>query len=153
MSPTDKAAFLPKDNESTLNQAFENADLVCLISSANRSGQDFGYTVMTSKVPDEPLPVADCSALEGSAFAGSMPKLSKTSTSATAPAGRVIDDSARGTIFWEAESANREEAKASLEKDTSAQFSGEQSWKRQFSIQWKSTAGIPFKSTWGLRNP
>lgn len=86
-----------------------------------------------------------------------VPKSIPTPATEFAPRGRIIDDSARGTIFWEAElteSEGEEEAvdgeEAQVDGDTSAVA---QSWGKPFKIEWISTNRLPFYRTRGLRNP
>lgn len=139
-----------------MKQSTEN---VYLIFSANKSGEYFGYARMASPILDD-----------GSKFIGSAPKTENiinapdvpksipTSATEWAPRGRIIDDSARGTIFWEAEisesdgedeHAEKEEAPPA-DEDTSATA---QSWGKPFKIEWVSTNRLPFYRTRGLRNP
>ncbi|KAJ5355308.1 uncharacterized protein N7496_012520 [Penicillium cataractarum] len=160
-------------NETNLNHAFENTDHVYLIFSANKSGEYFGYARMLSPISDdeelalempprpEPLP-------------GTADELEVTTTAATstAPKGRIIDDSARGTIFWEVESSGDEHDDGSGEKSGEGLGSGAgsgppasvsglitvddeeaQSFGKPFRIQWLSTERVPFHRTRGLRNP
>lgn len=79
------------------------------------------------------------------------PQSIPTPATATAPRGRIIDDSARGTIFWEAEHSDEDDEDSPV-KDSSENSSG-QSWGRQFGIEWVSTTRLPFYRTRGLRNP
>ena len=68
-----------------------------------------------SFAPPQPAPAsADTTATESGAVGAAwgtalndpdQPKATITPASATAPRGRIIDDSARGTIFWEADGA------------------------------------------------
>jgi hypothetical protein len=106
---------------------------------------------------------------DGSRLVGSAPKpdsISDTSdvpksipTSATewAPRGKIIDDSARGTIFWEAELSEpeaEEEMPEKEERPTDGDNSAiAQSWGKPFKIEWLSTNRLPFYRTRGLRNP
>lgn len=81
-----------------------------------------------------------------------------TAPSDWAPKGRVIDDSARGTIFWEAESDEAEE-KGDSDEDHSENNDHEaddirtRTWGKPFKIEWLSTNRVPFYRTRGLRNP
>jgi hypothetical protein len=99
------------------------------------------------------------------ADATDVPKAIATPATEWAPRGRIIDDSARGTIFWEAElpdadaedeaedkddKVNRDEAPQQVEGNTSAI---PQSWGKPFKIEWVSTSRLPFYRTRGLRNP
>ncbi|USW57754.1 Putative YTH domain containing protein [Septoria linicola] len=137
-------------NEKILNRAFERADNVYLVFSANKSGEYFGYARMASSISGEPVNLSALPSSEepvaGSESAGS-PQSIPTPATATAPQGRIIDDSARGTIFWEADHADGE-------GESPAQ-SGEASdhWGKQFKIEWLSTSRLPFYRTRGLRNP
>jgi hypothetical protein len=93
--------------EAKLNHAFDAADEVCLIFSTNRSGECFGYAHIVSLIAR--LAVPGRSALgrqlpSPSDGARSIPTLATE----TAPRGRVVQDLARGTIFWEAESSDEE---------------------------------------------
>jgi hypothetical protein len=88
-----------------------------------------------------------------------LPRSIPTPATETAPRGHIIDDSARGTIFWEVESSDsEEEAKAESpekeEADTSGEESpGPQTFGRPFKVEWISTNRLPFYRTRGLRNP
>lgn len=82
-----------------------------------------------------------------------------TLATATAPKGRIIDDSARGTIFWEADSSEDDggdETKSEKSVDDGADENtgpGSQSFGKPFRIEWVSTERLPFYRTRGLRNP
>lgn len=94
------------------------------------------------------------------------PKVTLTQATSTAPSGRIIDDPARGTIFWEADTSSEEEEEeeevdaksekgagpAAVENSTTADAGG-QTIGRPFRIQWLSTERVPFHRTRGLRNP
>lgn len=85
---------------------------------------------------------------------GTGPKSILTSATQWAPRGRIVDDSARGTIFWEAE---RGEAGYEFE-DTQAPQQEEglkqlQDWGESFEVEWISTTRLSFYRTCGLRNP
>ena len=137
-------------NENALNRAYQEADNVYLIFSANKSGEYFGYARMASKISGEAVSL-------GSNFtpvepqSPGVPQSISTSATATAPKGRIIDDSARGTIFWEAEHSDDEEVE-SLESE-SGEFPDGQNWGMQFTIEWLSQTRLPFYRTRGLRNP
>ncbi|OKL61259.1 hypothetical protein UA08_03924 [Talaromyces atroroseus] len=168
-------------NEAALNQAYESADNVYLIFSANKSGEYFGYARMASAIADD-----ETLALEvpprpenPSAEADDLDVMSTEATT-TAPKGRIIDDSARGTIFWEADSSeddgdskeddseneeNEENGEDEVDDDTArserstAELGGEdansggQTFGKPFRIEWMSTERVPFYRTRGLRNP
>ena len=137
-------------NETVLNRAYDEADNVFLIFSANKSGEYFGYARMTSTISGEPVSLSSSSTPEEPLSTG-VPQSIPTAATATAPRGRIIDDSARGTIFWEAEHSDEDDDE-SPEK-YSGEGQSEQSWGRQFAIEWISTARLPFYRTRGLRNP
>lgn len=98
-----------------------------------------------------------------------LPRSIPTLATEFAPKGRIIDDSARGTIFWEAdpededraplidgEVAHDEDTKVAEEveeTDDAAAFSANQSYGKPFKIEWVSTNRLPFYRTRGLRNP
>lgn len=99
-----------------------------------------------------------------------IPRSIPTSATEFAPKGRIIDDSARGTIFWEADPEDEERASIiDLEVDDSedvikgeekgedvdeAILSGDaQAFGKPFKIEWLATNRLPFYRTRGLRNP
>lgn len=146
-------------NESLLNQAFRDSDKVYLIFSANKSGEYFGYAWMTSATEGEPVDL-NVRSRSNEPVSLIMPHATPTPATATAPKGHIVDDSARGTIFWEAGLSDEDEdevdgAKYLEERKT---LEGHESTPgsdlgRQFSIEWISTARLPFYRTRGLRNP
>lgn len=85
------------------------------------------------------------------------PKSIPTVATEWAPKGRIIDDSARGTIFWEANVSDDEEDDNRLDGSVQPSeldgSSAPQSWGKPFRIQWISTNRLPFYRTRGLRNP
>ncbi len=85
-----------------------------------------------------------------------------------APRGRIIDDSARGTIFWEADledvleelrddevtKAETAAAATTEEDQDEAKIAGEaQAFGKPFKVEWLTTNRLPFYRTRGLRNP
>lgn len=137
-------------NESTLNDAFNSADNVYLVFSANKSGEYFGYARMASSIAGEAVPTGSTPSPRPPASSDG-PKTIRTPATQTAPRGRVIDDSARGTIFWEADLSDEEEIaspRKEFEENNDCQDLG-----RPFKIEWVSTARLPFYCTRGLRNP
>ncbi len=137
-------------NEKALNEAYENADNVYLIFSANKSGEYFGYARMASVIAGEPVNLSSTFSEAESPSSGS-PHSIVTPATASAPRGRIIDDSARGTIFWEAEHSDDDQEGAPDKAE--GETVGNQNWGRQFTIEWVSTARLPFYRTRGLRNP
>lgn len=85
---------------------------------------------------------------------GELPKAIPTPASEFAPKGRIIDDSARGTIFWEAE---RDESEDEEEEEASRNDADgsppPKAWGKPFKVEWISTTRLPFYRTRGLRNP
>jgi len=65
------------------------------------------------------------------------------------PRGRIIQDFARGSIFWEVE---RDDEDDDASSNGSVQDEA-QSWGNPFKVEWISTARLPFYRTRGLRNP
>ena len=137
-------------NESTLNAAFNAAENVYLIFSANKSGEYFGYARMCSEIAGEAVSTTSTPSPQPAA-SNDGPKSIPTPATETAPRGRIIDDSARGTIFWEAE-VTEEEENASPDKGSEEGADG-QDLGRPFKIEWISTVRLPFYRTRGLRNP
>ncbi len=94
-----------------------------------------------------------------------LPLTIPTPATATAPKGKIIDDSSRGTIFWEADSEEKEEGKEEDPGNTSgegyesavstggASPATPQAFGKPFKIVWVSTERLPFYRTRGLRNP
>lgn len=98
-----------------------------------------------------------------------VPRSIPTPATEFAPKGRIIDDSARGTIFWEADpeeedraalldgdSADDEDTRSAgtaEEADEAAASSGSQPFGKPFKIVWLATTRLPFYRTRGLRNP
>jgi len=98
------------------------------------------------------------------ALPADLPVTIPTPATATAPKGHIIDDSARGTIFWEAAAdPESEEPKVEDAVNLSGEGEGEdsggqspaspQTFGKPFKITWMSTERLPFYKTRGLRNP
>jgi hypothetical protein len=158
----------------TTSQAAEN---VYLVFSANKSGEYFGYARMTSPINNDPAAAIEFApkAAAQTATDIDLPKAIPTEATEFAPKGRIIDDSARGTIFWEAERDESNEVQQQLDGnesgggssgpnsvgDASSVRSGyegirggeNQSWGKPFNLEWLSTNRLPFYRTRGLRNP
>lgn len=80
------------------------------------------------------------------------PRKIPTSATEFAPKGHVIDDSARGTIFWEADLSDHEEEEEERppgKEETGTEGTGD----KPFRVEWISTNRLPFYRTRGLRNP
>lgn len=130
-----------------------------LIFSANKSGEYFGYARMVSPIlldAEElqrklPSPTSQLSTLEA-------PKAIPTPMTDTAPKGHIIDDSIRGTIFWEAdrsESEENDDPKSGSNADMVPEPDSDMpaTWGKPFRVEWLSTTRLPFFRTRGLRNP
>ncbi|OCK95465.1 uncharacterized protein K441DRAFT_658912 [Cenococcum geophilum 1.58] len=145
-------------NEEALNKAYEAADNVYLIFSANKSGEYFGYARMASSIHQDTAQIMETVPKPENLDSTDVPKSIPTPATEHAPKGRIIDDSARGTIFWEADISDvqedgvkdKEEDSAQADADTSATA---QTWGKPFKIEWISTNRLPFYRTRGLRNP
>jgi hypothetical protein len=136
-------------NEAILNRAYNAAENVYLIFSANRSGEYFGYARMVSPIVREAVPAGSALGIQPPVPSDG-PRSIPTLATETAPRGRVIEDLARGTIFWEVELSDKESTLPSTELEDS---NGGQDLGRPFQIEWISTARLPFYRTRGLRNP
>jgi len=142
-----------------------------LIFSANKSGEYFGYARMESPINAGAVSAKDAEAAPlpnpsiSPSVTGEVPMTIPTSATATAPRGHIIDDSARGTIFWEAEAGSLTPHSAvdglsGDSGDTSGEDLSQKESKSQqttfgkpFKISWQSTERLPFYRTRGLRNP
>lgn len=137
-------------NETALNDAYENADNVYLIFSANKSGEYFGYARMASPIADQAV---DSAAAENESPSAGNPHAIETPPTPTAPKGRIIDDSARGIIFWEAARFEQDDLEIQGSKPDGGSDTARGLLGRQFSIEWITTVRLPFYRTRGLRNP
>ncbi|OBT48636.1 hypothetical protein VE00_00832 [Pseudogymnoascus sp. WSF 3629] len=174
-------------NEAALDRAYKTAESVYLIFSANKSGEYYGYARMTSPINQDPAakisfgppPTSAAAPVTEPRAAGAaggtalndpdQPTATITPASATAPRGRIIDDSARGTIFWEADGAgspaegdsggnsNGDGGSGSGDEESpspplAGSGAGGAAWGKPFSIEWESTRRVPFFRTRGLKN-
>jgi len=146
-------------NEEALNKAYQTADNVYLVFSANKSGEYFGYAKMISPINDDPAAAIEFAPKAHTVEDPELPKAIPTPASEFAPKGRIIDDSARGTIFWEVE---RDEIDGADEEDESQSNRSDEdpdsktsskAWGKPFQVEWVSTTRLPFYRTRGLRNP
>jgi hypothetical protein len=85
---------------------------------------------------------------------GTGPKSILTPATQWAPRGHILDDSAHGTIFWEAERGDAgygfEDSQAPQQEEGSKQL---QDFGESFEVEWISTTCLSFHRTRGLRNP
>ncbi|KAF2281014.1 uncharacterized protein EI97DRAFT_447115 [Westerdykella ornata] len=144
-------------NEDALNKAYHTAENVYLIFSANKSGEYFGYARMASPILEDATSLLEFPPKKDVAEADDVPKSIPTPATEFAPKGRIIDDSARGTIFWEAELSESEgEGGDVVKQDSHAEVDPSgvaQGWGKPFKVEWISTNRLPFYRTRGLRNP
>ncbi|KAG6119040.1 hypothetical protein E4U13_008052 [Claviceps humidiphila] len=143
-------------NEKTLNAAFQSAANVYLIFSANKSGEYFGYARMMSEIDNKSAAARERAPRAMMTSDVGLPSV-PTQASKFAPKGRIIRDSARGTIFWEAE-RDGHEAGPSRESEARSNGSGttneeSQTLGKPFRLEWLSTTRLPFCHTGNLRNP
>ncbi|KAK3299119.1 YT521-B-like domain-containing protein [Chaetomium fimeti] len=155
-------------NEEALNAAYKTSDNVYLVFSANKSGEYFGYARMASAINEDPAAAIEFAPSAQPANEVDLPKAIPTEPTEFAPKGRIIDDSARGTIFWEASwddktasdgGQDEEGSCGSAGGDTGSVQSGQDSnmsepkaWGKPFRLEWLSTTRLPFFHTRGLRN-
>ncbi|KAG9236113.1 YT521-B-like domain-containing protein [Amylocarpus encephaloides] len=147
-------------NEEALNNGYRTTDNVYLIFSANKSGEYFGYAKMTSQINDDPAAAIEFAPKAQSVEDPELPKAIPTPATDYAPKGRIIDDSARGTIFWEVEREEfetGEEAEDEDEQNNNSEHGSDpanpKAWGKPFNVEWVSTTRLPFYRTRGLRNP
>ncbi|KAG6288277.1 hypothetical protein E4U09_005664 [Claviceps aff. purpurea] len=143
-------------NEKKLNEAFQSAANVYLIFSANKSGEYFGYARMVSEIDNDATAAMEGAPKTMMASDVGLPSV-PTRASEFAPRGRIIRDSAAGTIFWEAERDDHE-AGPNGESETKSNGSGttkeeSQTLGKPFQLEWLSTTRLPFCHTGNLRNP
>ncbi|KAK9776885.1 putative YT521-B-like domain-containing protein [Seiridium cardinale] len=147
-------------NEESLNSAFKAADNVYLVFSANKSGEYFGYARMVSPINNDPAAAIEFAPKAQATNDLDLPKAIPTEATDNCPRGNIIDDSARGTIFWEIEREDGEAQPTETDSEDSASarvdLDGEQgakAWGKPFKLEWLSTTRLPFYRTRGLRNP
>ncbi|KAI6093977.1 hypothetical protein F4821DRAFT_221859 [Hypoxylon rubiginosum] len=148
-------------NEEILNNAFKVVDNVYLVFSANKSGEYFGYARMTSPINDDPAAAIEFAPKAQVTSNLDLPKAIPTDATDSCPRGRIIDDSARGTIFWEVErddvdgmvDGEDSEDSASARSGQEGEGGPNKAWGKPFKLEWLSTTRLPFYRTRGLRNP
>jgi len=77
------------------------------------------------------------------------PKETYTAATETTRKGRIVDDSARGCVFWEALSDDDDE---SGEEDSEIGKTVPKVWGRPFRVEWLCTSPLLFHQTRGIRN-
>lgn len=125
--------------------------------SANKSGEFFGYARMASPIVDDSERMKSVLGTGDNDTSSGILMSIFTPATEWAPRGRIIDDSSRGTLFWEIESFESEnETKSTGKVETCVDENPPvipQSWGRPFKIEWLSANRLPFYRTRGLRNP
>jgi hypothetical protein len=146
----------PFYGQERLKNALQAADNVYLVFSANKSGEYFGYARMVSPINNDPAAAIEFAPKAQATNDLDLPKAIPTEATEHCPRGNIIDDSARGTIFWEME---REDGEADDSEETASTRSGadgeggSKAWGKPFKLEWLSTTRLPFYRTRGLRNP
>ena len=112
---------------------------------------------MISPINDDPAAAIEFAPQVQSTSDTDLPKAIPTEPTEFAPKGRIIDDSARGTIFWEAErEESDDESEGSISSKDIPVVDGEEgskAWGKPFKLEWLSTTKLPFYRTRGIRNP
>ncbi|KAI9718336.1 MAG: hypothetical protein M1828_006738 [Chrysothrix sp. TS-e1954] len=186
--------FTQSHNEANLNEAFKTSDDVFLVFSANKSGEYFGYARMESDISQAQADSGQireandqCGRISSSLSPHESvhslhpgPRTFSTPATEWAPRGKIIDDPARGTIFWEAETSLEVSVKDEVStsqvaegatddhpiivrspmNDDAASRSARLDIDQQqvspdnpFKVKWCSDRKLPFYKTRGLRNP
>ncbi|ROV97666.1 hypothetical protein VSDG_04564 [Cytospora chrysosperma] len=155
-------------NEETLNHAFKTAENVYLVFSANKSGEYFGYARMISTINEDPAAAIEFAPKVQSVSDVDLPKEIPTEATESTPRGRIIDDSARGTIFWEVVRDDmpdgpepEESTPPAGDQDNESSIGGDggdggpesRTWGKPFKLEWLCTTRLPFYRCRGLRNP
>lgn len=159
----------------------QTSENVYLIFSANRAGEYFGYARMAGLIPhatkkDSPLkrvaqaglpnqPLPQPSNLESPStlslqyypHSTSFPRIFPTAANSSIPipAGRIVDDSSRGILFWEVSDPTEDNTQPSKKEDYSNDSSmSANNWTIPFKIQWLSPINktVPFYKVRSLRN-
>lgn len=142
----------------------QTADNVYLIFSANKSGEYFGYAKMISPINDDPAAAIEFAPKAQTTNSMDVPKAIPTEATETCPRGQIIDDSARGTIFWEVEQEEVDGVSDAVSEDTESARgnhdghdghdgeAGPKAWGKPFKLEWLSTTRLPFYRTRDLRN-
>lgn len=112
---------------------------------------------MISEINEDPAAAIKFAPKVASTANVDLPIAIPTDATEHAPRGKIIDDSARGTIFWEAERDDSETESDMESESTSDNANGTEdetkAWGKPFKLEWLSTSRLPFFRTRGLRNP
>lgn len=151
-------------NETALNEAFLCAEEVHLIFSANKSGEYFGYARMQGLIDGQSPRSGPTKPAEDllNTNESDTPEIVFTPSTKCAPQCAVSVDSYRGTIFWEADIASRDDSSPKLfsgAAETKGGGEGVDSANKEwnlsspFKLEWMSTNRLHFHRTRGLNNP
>lgn len=138
----------------------QSAEHVYLVFSANKSGEYYGYARMVSGINRSGDSADTNPAPRSTPFStgpAEHPITFSTPATEHAPRGYIIDDSARGAIFWEAQKDDDGESKT-VDDEAGGTEASESDLEQQglghpFKIEWISTEKVPFHLARGLRNP
>lgn len=147
-----------------LTKTSQTAENVYLVFSANKSGEYYGYARMTSIINEDPAAAIEFAPKAQSVTDVDLPREIPTDATETTPKGRIIDDSARGTIFWEVvrddfpDGQDQDEVTSAVtdQDDASSGIDGgleNKTWGKPFKLEWLGTNRLPFYRCRGLRNP
>ncbi|PHH55986.1 Zinc finger CCCH domain-containing protein 45 [Ceratocystis fimbriata CBS 114723] len=144
-------------NEEALKEAFEQAENVYLMFSANKSGEYFGYARMTSPLNEDPQAAVTFSSINTQSINVGVPLPSPRPSIGRVPNGQVVSDLIRGTTFWEIQDHDgREETKTTSGRSPAshdqAQVDEVKALGKPFKLKWLSTRRVPFHHTKGMLN-
>jgi len=109
---------------------------------------------MISPINDDPAAAIEFAPKAHTVEDPELPKAIPTPATEFTPKGRIIDDSARGTIFWEVDrDEDDEEDDEESNKSEPGESPSSKAWGKPFKVEWVSTTRLPFYRTRGLRNP
>jgi hypothetical protein len=139
-------------NEISLSQAYDTSKNVHLIFSANKSGEYFGYARMSSSIVDDEDLSRAVQLRTHYSSAKTELNVTPTLATSTAPAGIIVRDLGRGTVFWEVRPPGSHSGCNGIEYEQAAwpEFS---SLGTPFGIEWVSTNRVLFDRTRDLRDP
>jgi hypothetical protein len=112
---------------------------------------------MTSKINEDPSAAILFAPTMVSTAEVDLPKVIPTDATEYVPKGRIVDDSARGSIFWEADQGDSAADSEVEVESTGGKVDGSDEetkiWGKPFNLEWLSSNRLPFHRTRGLRNP
>lgn len=140
-------------NQRALDDAFREAENVYMIFSVNKSGEYFGYARMLSSPLGHSPPqlTSDTSTTTPSKQNDTL-KITETAATSTAAPGYIIDDTIRGTMFWEVQHEDNGIVSSTMSALDRAEQDGHVR-SRPFKVEWLSVRKVTFQRTKGIRNP